>query len=455
MIKKLSLIILAVFFILFLLSCKIAAETRVKTSSETTAEASPDIKSAAEAKQEGFSETTTAIKTTQEGLSETAIVETPDPVEEKLNWIETRYSGDLRDKIESISNKKYKEAVLNDEKAIEAIDFFNNLGHADLLLDRKTALQDFGFVKLYDILKNYDKETIDDYVKNVTDPVNDNSIAFILTNNIEDTATGFSAFIADNHNLPYFIISYKDGSAFDSGTNLTMDQIDEGWKTTGVYPYLSDFIEELNNARAYGETENIKTDKTKEEILGYFKELLKKYSCIYFFSNGHENSSSYLVLYSSKKVEKLSALELFETMVPLKENFIFKRIGNNCGDGFDINLNSFLSKEDNISYSLLSSSKGKKLNMSPNILDAMSFAMEYSEADLVTMEELQKLGQGEEKTGTYVLNKRSIDYFKTSIPGYVLELDSGGPADFEPELRTNTNDKSLFYIKLNYFDFGS
>ena len=90
--------------------------------------------------------------------------------------------------------------------------------------------------------------------------------------------------------------------------------------------------------------------------------------------------------------------------------------------------------------------------MSPNILDAIAFSMEYSEADLVTMEELKKLGQGEEKSGTYVQNKRSIDFFKTSIPGYLMELDSGGPADFEPELRTNTNDKSIFYIRLNYFE---
>ena len=90
--------------------------------------------------------------------------------------------------------------------------------------------------------------------------------------------------------------------------------------------------------------------------------------------------------------------------------------------------------------------------MSPNILDAIAFSMKYSEADLVTMEELKKLGQGEEKLGTYMQNKRSIDFFETSIPNYLMELDSGGPADFDPELRTNTNDKSIFYIRLDYFE---
>ena len=134
-----------------------------------------------------------------------------------------------------------------------------------MLLNKKIALQEFGFVKLYDILKNYDKETIDDYIKNVTDPRNDNAIAFIVTNNIEDISTGFSAFIANSYNLPYFIISYKDGSAFDSGTNLTLNQIDEDWKTRGIYPYLSPFVEELNNSRTYGEMENIKIGKTKDQ----------------------------------------------------------------------------------------------------------------------------------------------------------------------------------------------
>jgi hypothetical protein len=429
MIKKLSAIILIISFIIILSSCKAATENKVETSSETTLVA----------------------KATQERFSETSVVETLDPIKEKLNRIETQYSAELRNKIGTISNEKYKEAILNDDRAIEAINFFNDLGYADLLLDKKIALQDFGFVKLYEILNNYDKETIDDYIKNVTDPRNDNAIAFIVTNNIEDIATGFSAFIANSHNLPYFIISYKDGSVFDSGTNLTLDQIDEDWTTKGIYPYLSPFMEELNNARTYGEKENVKTDKTKEEILGYFKELLKQYNCIYFFSNGHENSSSYLILYSSKKIEKLSSLELYKSIIPIQGNIIFKRIGNNCGDGFDVSLNSYLAKEDNISFSLLSSSRGKKLNMSPNILDAMAFSMKYSEADLVTMEELKKLGQGEGKSGTYVQNKRSIDFFKTGIPGYHMDLDSGGPADFDPELRTNTNDKSIFYIRLNYF----
>jgi hypothetical protein len=390
-----------------------------------------------------------------EGLAETTpettVVQIIDPLEEKLNKVEIKYSAHLREKIESVSDEKYRQAILNDDEAIEAINFFDYHDHADLLLDKKISLQEFGFVKLYDILKNYDEEIIEDYIKNVTDPRNDNAIAFIVTNNIEDIATGFSTFIAHSFNLPYFIISYKDGSVFDPGTNLTLDEIDGDWKTKGIYPYLSPFIEELDDARTYGETENLKIDKTKEEILDYLKELLKQYSCIYFFSNGHENSSSFLILYSSEGIEELSSFELYETISTLQKNNIFKRIGNNCGDGFDIELNSYLAKEDNISFSLLSSSKGRKLNMSPNILDAIAFSMKYSEADLVTIEELKKLGKGEGRKETYMFNKRSVDSFETNIPDYRMELDSGGPADFEPELRTNTEDKSIFYIRLNYF----
>jgi hypothetical protein len=395
------------------------------------------------------------IESVAETTSETAVVDTTDPLEEKLNRLEIQYSSHLREKIESVSDEEYRKAILDDDKAIEAINFFDYQGYSDLLLDKRIALQKFGLVKLYEILKNYDKEIIEDYIKNVTDPVNDNAIAFIVTNNIEDTATGFSAFIAHSFNLPYFIISYKDGSAFDHATNLTLDEVDEDWKTKGIYPCLCPFIEELNNARTYGETENIKIDKTKEEILGYLKYLLRQYSCIYFFSNGHENSESFLILHSSEGIEKLSSFELYQTLIDVSENIVFKRIGNNCGDGFDIKLNSYLAKEDNISFSLLSSSKGGKLNMSPNILDAIAFSMEYSETDLVTIEELKRLGSGKEKLETYVYNNRSIDSFETGIPDYKMELDSGGPADFEPELRTNMEDKSIFYIKLNYFKTGN
>ena len=427
MIKKISIIILIMSFVVILPSCKNATKSKIETSSETIL----------------------AVETIQESFPEAAVVETLNPIQEKLTQVEIQYSPVLRNKIESISDIKYKEAILNDDETIEAINFFNNYNYSDLLLNKKIALQEFGFVKLYGILKDYDKETIDDYIKNITDSRNDNAIAFIVTNNIEDISTAFSAFIADSYNIPYFIISYKDGSVFDLATNSTLDQIDEDWKTKEIYPYLSPFIEELNNSRTYGETENIKIDKTKEEILGYFKELLKQYSCIYFFSNGHEKDS-YLILYSSKKVEKLTSLELYKAINTIDENIIFKRIGNNCGDGFDIELNSYLDKDDNISFSLLSSSKSKK-NMSPNILDAIAFSMKYSDVDLVTIDELKKLGQGEEKIGTDVQNNRSINFFKTSIPGYIMELDSGGPADFDPELRTNAKDKSIFYIRLNYF----
>ena len=386
--------------------------------------------------------------------TETNVIETIDPLEERLKKVEIQYSSHLREKIGSVPDERYRQAILNDDEAIEAINFFDHYGHSGLLLDKKIALQEFGFVQLYNILKDHDKEIIEDYIENVTDPRNDNAIAFIVTNNIEDIATGFSAFIAHSFNLPYFMISYKDGSVFDPATNLTLDEIDEDWKTKGIYPCLSPFMEELDNARNHGETENIKIDKTKEEILGYLEELLKQYSCIYFFSNGHENSASYLIIHSSKGTQKLSSFELYETIINVRENIIFKRIGNNCGDGFDIGLNSYLAKEDDISFSLLSSSKGSKLNMSPNVLDAIAFSMEYSEADLVTIEELKKLGSGEEKLETYVFNKRSIDSFETSIPGYKMELDSGGPADFEPELRTNMEDKSIFYIRLDYFRNG-
>lgn len=428
MIKKIFIIILIISFVVILPTCKNTADTKIETSSESTS----------------------SVGTMQKNLPGTDFVETLDPIKEKLNLVETRYSVTLRNKIESISDTKYKEAILNDDEAIEAINFLNNYNHLDLLLNKKLALKEFGFVKLYNILKDYDKETIDDYIKNVTDPRNDNAIAFIISNNVEDISTGFSAFIAHSYNVPYFIISYKDGSVFDPATNLTLDQEDEVWKTRGIYPYLSSFMEELNSARAHGETENIKIDKTKEEILDYFKKLSKQHNCIYFFSNGHEKNSS-LILYSSEKVQEISSFELYKTINDIEENIIFKRIGNNCGDGFDIELNSYLDKSDDISFSLLSSSRNKK-SMSPNVLDAIAFSMDYLKIDLVTIEELKKLGQGEGKTGTGIQNKRSIDFFETDIPGYVMELDSGGPADFDPELRTNINDKSIFYLRLNYYE---
>jgi len=392
-----------------------------------------------------------APDTTRGQTQETTVIKTPDTSQEKLDQVGSIYGPGLRQKIEDIPDAKYRQAILEDDLAIEAINFFDGYGYADLLLAKKIALEEFGLVKLYGILKNYDKEIVSDYIKNVTDPRNDSAVAFIVNNNIEDISAAFSAFIAQNHNIPYFIISYKDGSVIDEGTNKTLDENDMSWQSKGIYQYLFSFMKELNFARDSGQAEKIKFDISKEETLAYLNKFLKQNDCIYFFSNGHENSSSNLVLYSSKKVEELSASELYRAITAVKKDIIFKRIGNNCGDGFDINLDKYLANEENISYSLLSSSKDKK-NFSPNILDAIAFSMQYTDVDPVTIEELKKLGQGEAKLGTYKYNKRTIDIFNTEIPGYIMEIDSGGPADLEPELRTNTSNESIFYIRLNYFE---
>lgn len=448
MIKKTVIILSIISFVFIFCSCETAAELETGIISSAG--------SSAEIMQEKIPETA-EVEKSQEKLPEDTGIGDSDPVQEKLNRIENKYSTDLRNKIETITDLKYRQAILNDDEVLEAINFFNEMGYLDILLDKKISLSEFGFVKLYEILKPYDKGVIADYIKNVTAPENDNAVAFIVSNNVEDIATGFSAFIADSHNIPFIIISYKDGSAYDSGADSTLDQIDEDWKTKGIYPYLSPFIEALNNARANGETESIKLDKTKEEILGYFSELLKLHHYVYFFSNGHEKNSA-LIIHSPDRTEKITPAELYQSMDGIsavmqgRENIILKRIGNNCGDGFDIELNSYLAESNNILFSLFSSSKGKILNTSPNILDAIAFSMQYLKADPVSTGELKKLGQGDGKTGTYEYNRRLIDTFETGIPEYIMELDSGGPADFEPELRTNTSDRSIFYIRLDYFE---
>jgi hypothetical protein len=57
-----------------------------------------------------------------------------------------------------------------------------------------------------------------------------------------------------------------------------------------------------------------------------------------------------------------------------------------------------------------------------------------------------------------VLNLKMAIYYniiRYYIPDYEMELDSGGSADFEPELRTDMKDKNIFYIRVNYFRIGN
>lgn len=358
----------------------------------------------------------------------------------RLDEIEEIYSSGLRKVIESIQDKTYKDAVLADDQVIQALEFFDSYDHADILLEKKVALDEFGITHLHEILKNENKEMIDDYIKNVTDPKNDKSIAFILNSNSGDFETGLSMQIASSFNLPYFVVHNNDGSFKPHGSEKTLDQINEGWKERGIYSLVSYFIEELNNAQINGDTDNIKIDKTKDEILSYFEETLKNYDTVYLIANIITGEG--FTIYSSQGNEYISADNLYGKLNVMDWSH-FKLIGNKCFDDFDKELEPKL-QNDEKSYSLLSASD--VVTNSPDILQAIN----YSNDGIITQEELKKLGEGVGSFGSQELDNGRVEcYFKTDIPNYVMGLDCGEDNNFNPQFKTNSDNKSIFYIKLN------
>ena len=369
-----------------------------------------------------------------------------DLIQKKLDKIENLYSLEFRQELESIEDKEYKSAILDDDIALEAADFFHKHNNLHILIDKKISLD--SFIKLYNILGDQKEEIIDDYINNVIDPRNNNSIAFILQSNLLDWDVALSAYIAKTFNIPYFIISYKDSSYINPGGNpleMTLDDEDnDKILNHPMYDQISYVFEELNQAREVGDTGFIKIDKTKEEILYYFEEILNNYDLIYFFINTHAVDS--LVIYSSLGKEYIYPQDIYDKLKMINKEIHFKTIGGHCYDIIEKQLEQNL-VNSNIEYSLLSASSVRAWE--GDLLESII----YSNDGIITIEELEDICKGEGSSYNTVSPWNDKFYiFETDRPPYIMDIyyEGLGYADFK--LRTNSQDLSIFYYRLKYFN---
>jgi len=381
---------------------------------------------------------------------EEEIIEEPpeeerDPVQDKLHEIENLYSLGFRQKLESIGDKEYMMAILDDDNTIKATAFFYRHNDLDVLVEKQISMD--SFKKLYDILEGQGEEAVDDYIINVTDPRNDNSIALILQSNLLDWDVALSAYTARSFNIPYFIISYKDGSYINPSGNpleMTLDDEDNAKiLNSPMYSQLSFVLEELKHARETGDTSFIKIDKTKEEILNYFEEILAGYSMVYFFINTHAVNS--LAIYSSNGKEYIYPQELYDKLKVVDKKIHFKLIGGHCYDNIETQLEQRL-VNSNIEYSLLSASP--VLAWEGDLLESII----YSNDGIITIGELEDICEG--LGSSYTTSSQWGDkfyIFETDRPPYEMDIyyEGKGYADFK--LRTNSSNLSIFYYRLEYF----
>ena len=78
-------------------------------------------------------------------------------------------------------------------------------------------------------------------------------------------------------------------------------------------------------------------------------------------------------------------------------------------------------------------------------------AIDYANDGIVTEEELKKIGRGDGSLGEEVYENGESQYvFETDYGA--MGISSNSLTAFKPALRTNSTDKSIFYIRLNYFE---
>ncbi len=435
-----SKILTIAFMILFIWinGCSMIDESKIEPISENSPEPLEKIESNEEIEM-------AAEKKDKESL-ENPFEEVNDPVQKKLYKVENQYSLEFRQKLESIEDKEYKGEILDDDDVVEAVAFFYKHNNLDILIEKQISLD--SIIKLYNILDGQKEETINDYINNVTDPRNDNSIAFILQSNLLDWDVALSAYIAKTFNIPYFIISYKDGSYMNPNGNplkMTLDDEDnDKILNHPMYQQISNIFEELNQARETGDTDSIKIDKTKEEILNYFEEILSSYDQVYFFINTHAVNS--LIIYSSLGKEYIYPQDIYNRLKMIDKKIHFKMIGGHCYDSFEEQLEQRLANS-NIEYSLLSASP--VLAWEGDLLESII----YSNDGIVTIGELEDICAGVGRSYSTVSPWDDNFYiFEADWPPYIMDIYYKGKGYADFKLRTNTLDLSIFYYRAEYFN---
>jgi len=361
--------------------------------------------------------------------------------EDPLNLIQNKYGRDFAEYIVSIKNTDYKNSIMSDESVVEAVHFFYKNGFADALLNKKVSPS--VFIKLNETLKNQENYIVKDYIKNSLDIKNDNAAALIIQSNLLDWDVALSVFICKEFNIPYFIVSNRDGSYINPSGNplkLTLDMEDGDKKTDPMYNLVSPTLMELQSARAYGDTYRVKTDKTKKETLEILGGMLQEYDTVYFFINTHAKNS--ISFFSSGGIEYINAEEIFTLLKMIERPVNFKMISSHCYDYIETELAEKLVDNKYIEYSFLNASSVQAWE--GDLLEAII----YSNDGIITIDELQDVSSGIGHSYKKVSEWGENFYiFNSDRPPYTMDIyyDDKNPSDFI--LKTNSEDFSIFYYR--------
>jgi hypothetical protein len=349
-----------------------------------------------------------------------------DPLEQRINLLTEQHPGAIS-KIENINDKTYKDAILANDYVIEAIDFFDKYEHADILINKKTKLNDY--LELYSILNDKSKEVIVDYIENITDTRNEKAIAIIMTSNAADYYAGFSDHIAKKFDMDtLLIINYED--------NLIRNE--EYWSDLSISKEFSSTIEEIEEAKENGDSEDIKINVTKKEFYNYLGEAFANYDTVILIPTLHTSGDN-LSIYHPDGNYYIGSGEFSSFINNHAENKIFKFAPNICNKDFVENI--YL--KDSIDNTLLTN---KNITNADSVLAAVNLAS----ADLCpTFKKLENISNGIGSLENKEKDGRVLGLFHDGK--YFLWLDYNGKYDLDFIIKSNTNDLSLFYKS---FDFS-
>ncbi len=153
-----------------------------------------------------------------------------------------------------------------------------------------------------------------------------------------------------------------------------------------------------------------------------------------------------MLVYSSDGLEYINATDIYEIISKVEKPLDFKIIAGHCYDIIEDELEQKLKGNEYIEYTFLSASSVKAWE--GDLLESLI----YADDGIITIDELSKICSGLGHDYSTVSQEGEKFYiYKKDTPPYVMDICYAGSGYCDYVLRTNTEDMSIFYYRIEYF----
>ena len=350
-------------------------------------------------------------------VTETTQQETVETKEEidLLEQIATKYSQEFASKLETIKDKTYLDAIIDNNEVLTSMNFFFKTNQIDKLLELKPNFKSWN--DLYGILNGRRDEIINQYIdESIEYSGKMEALILDLGGGMEQDSAFFKYVLDNKMNIPSKIISNKSDKELYGAFDIIYSE----------FTNYNEFIKPIINQILNGE-DNIKLNQDKKTVLNDIERLIKnksnKLDCL-IITAFYDTVKKSLLIKTPLADSYISPEELGNVInnsyIPEKELFFITNFCYNKDFINDMGLKS------EIKATFLSPGASKIYSTD------LSTSLFVLSDEGITMEKLKYFG--DDKNINVVGEER---YFKIKYNGFTLFISGGPISNFEPSTISN------------------